>query len=188
MDDQGVSGRQLAEMLEVTEAAVRKARKTGRIKPKSNGLYDPDECREAWGKSTDPASTKVRTSVSTQVRTKADDKVRTPVASVDDAREAVSLIARVLQEEGGAAVGVVDFGAARTAETILKARERDLNIAQKRGELVPAAAVAKYVGEQFVKFKQAVQRIPARFSAQLAGELGCDPHQLDAVLSKTIAA
>lgn len=176
----GVSGRQLADIIGVSEAAVRKAAKAGRIKKLADGTYDPDEARRAWGKTTDPARSAVRV-----VREPANPA---PISTEDDAREAVSLITRILQEEGGIATGVVDFDAARTAETILKARERAINIETKQQRLVPADEVAKYVGNQFVKYRQAVQRIPARFSAQMAGEIGCDPHQLDAALSKVIAS
>lgn len=84
------------------------------------------------------------------------------VSTEDDAREAVSLIARVLREEGGAPIGVLGFDDARTAETILKARERALNIEAKQKRLIPADQVATYVGRCFVEYRQAMVTIRAR--------------------------
>ena len=108
----GISGRQLATHIGVSEAAVRKAAKAGRIKKLDDGTYDLEAASAAWGRSTDPATSKVRT-----VREPANPVV---VSTEDDAREAVSLIARVLREEGGAQIGVLGFDDARTAETIFE--------------------------------------------------------------------
>ena len=150
----GISGRQLATHIGVTEAAVRKAAKAGRIKKLDDGTYDLEAASAAWGRSTDPATSKVRT-----VREPANPVV---VSTEDDAREAVSLIARVLREEGGAPIGVLGFDDARTAETILKARERAPKIEAKQKRLIPADQVATYVGRCFVEYRQAMVTIRAR--------------------------
>jgi len=175
----GISGRQLAKELGLSEAAVRKAARAGRIKPLADGSFDADACRQAWGKATDPARTKVREP--------AHQGTRTPVRTAEEAEAAVALIARVLTAEGITYSGEVDYNAARTADTILKAYERDLKIAQRRRELVPIASVKEHVGRSFIGLRQAIQRIPSRHVPAIAAELGCDPAALDAALTKAIA-
>lgn len=61
------------------------------------------------------------------------------VTTSDDAREAVRLIEQVLAEEGAPLAGPIDYPAARLAETILKARDKALRIAERRKILVPLA-------------------------------------------------
>ena len=52
---QGISGRQLADLLKVSEGAVRKAVEKGRIKRLPNGRFDPVACAAAWKANTDPS-------------------------------------------------------------------------------------------------------------------------------------
>nr|USU31103.1 hypothetical protein NG677_17395 [Methylobacterium sp. OTU13CASTA1] len=176
-----MSRRKCAELLEVSEGAVRKAISAGRIPVEADGTIDPDKARAAWAKGTDPARTKVRTGTR--------GTRPTPVRTEDDARAAVGLIIRVLRGEGSGLddTAEVDFGMARTADTILKAYERDLSMAQKRKELVPLAKVKDHVERAFIGLRQAVQRLPSRHVAAMAAELQCDPAALDAALSKVIA-
>ncbi|CAN0342174.1 unnamed protein product, partial [Phaeothamnion confervicola] len=73
--------------------------------------------RKRWARSTDPVRAKVRTEARTTPPT---------VRTEQDAVDAITLIRRVLTEEGADSTSTIDFGMARTAETILKAREREL--------------------------------------------------------------
>lgn len=179
-----LSGRGLATALGVDEGAVRKAVKAGRIAKGDDGKFDLDACRQAWTKSTDPARSKV-------VRTDADRAdylgPKAVVRTEADAHAAIALIARVLKAEGAEA-GEIDYNAARTADTILKAYERDLKMAQRRKELVPAAETAKHFASSFTGYRQAIQRLPSRHVPQMAAELGVDPGALERLLDKAIAA
>lgn len=171
----GVSRREFARRVGVGESAVRKAIDAGRIELLPDGTIDPNRAAKSWARQTDPARSKVRTK-STAVRTE------------QDAADAVTLIRRILSEEGAESTGQIDFGMARIAETILKARERELKMAQRRKELVPLERVREHVSRAFIGFRQAVQRLPSRHVAAIAAELGCDAGALDAALSKAIAA
>ncbi|ACL57447.1 hypothetical protein [Methylobacterium nodulans] len=170
----GVSARQLAKVLGVTEGAVRKALKANRIKRLPNGLIDPEAVREAWQGSTDPARTKVRTEPQT-VRTRGTHpraEVRTPA----EAREAVSLIARVLAEEGVEdADGGIDFGKARTAELILKARQRSLDQAEQQGRLIERTAAEAAFFDAARENRDAWLAWPARIAIEAADEIQVDP-------------
>ena len=180
---QGVSARELGRLLGVSDTAVRKAAKARRIPQHTDGTFDADACRSAWAGSTDPARTKVREPANQKPQTGTQPAVRT----VDDAKAAVALIAEVLRQEG-VAPGGIDFNATRMADTILKARERDLKIAQRRKELVPLAEQTKHVDKMFIAFRQAWQRMPSRHVPEMAARLSCDPALLDELMSKAIAA
>jgi hypothetical protein len=162
---------------------VRKAIKAGRIKELPDGTIDLEAARKAWAASTDPARTKVREPANPSSQ-------QVVVRTEDEARAAVGLIIKVLRSEGSSIEedAEVDFGMARTADTILKAYERDLKMAQRRKELVPLAKVQQHVEKAFIGFRQVVQRLPTRHVAAIAAEVGCDPAALDAALSKAIAA
>ena len=183
----GVSGRKLAALLGVSDAAVRKAVKAKRIQALADGTFDPEACRRAWWKGTDPARARV-CEPANQGCEPANPEVRTPtVRTEDDAKAAVALIARVLRAEGATA-DEIGFGEARTADTILKAYERELKIAQRRKELVPLGRVREHVEKAFIGIRQAIQRLPSRHVAAIAAELGCEAAALDAALTKAIAA
>ena len=169
----GVSRRELARRIGVGESAVRKAIEAGRIELLPDGTIDPDRAAKSWARQTDPARSKVRTK-STAVRTE------------QDATDAVTLIRRILSEEGADSSGEIDFGMARIAETILKARERELKMAQRRKELVPLDRVREHVSRAFMGYRQAMQRLPSRHAAAIAAELGCDPARLEAAMAKAI--
>ncbi len=116
----GVSRRGFAKLAGVSEMAVRKAIKAGRITLSADGKIDPGSALEQWERGTDPARTHVRT-----------DKRPTKSAAVrteQDAADAITLIRRILAEEGADSSGEIDFGMARIAETNLKARERELKV------------------------------------------------------------
>lgn len=107
---------QLAEIIGVSEAAVRKAFKAGRIPRRSDRKYDVAACLDAWGKRTDPGRTKVRVpNPSNQRRTLADISLATAMAmkprSRFDAGFAAGLVAATYRIGATTALIAADFGA-----------------------------------------------------------------------------
>lgn len=187
----GASGRAAAAALGISEGALRKAVKSGRANKLPDGTFDIETLKSELKSNTDPARTKVRTKPeSTQTGTQPvqRDSTQPSVTTEAEARDAVSLVRRILREEGADSTGTIDFDMARIAETILKSHERELKMAQRRKELVPLAAVKGHVERAFIGLRQAIQRLPSRHVASIAAEIGCDPSLLDAALSKAIAA
>jgi hypothetical protein len=177
----GISTRAFARLIDVDESAVRKAKKEGRVRTLPDGTIDPEQAKKAWLANTDPARTRVRTQP--EVRTKVRSQVRTEA----EASAAVGLIRNVLRAEGHAgADGAIDYADARTADTILKAHERDLKMARLRKEQVPIKHVRPHIEKCFHGYKQAVLRIPDRFAAEMAAELCCDETQLRNSLGRVI--
>jgi hypothetical protein len=76
-----VTAKQLAGLLGVTEGAVRKAFRSGRIPRNQDKSYDVAACIAAWGRRTDPGRTRVRVPIpETQPRTLADIALATASA------------------------------------------------------------------------------------------------------------
>ncbi len=111
-------------------------------------------------------------------------EIKTPAAAAD----AVALIKGVLRDEGVETDGTVDYGLARTAELILRARDRALKIAERRKELVPLDPVRRHAFETFVRFRRAIQAMPSRHVPEMAAKLECDPGKLQAELDRMIHA
>lgn len=180
---EGVSQRELARILGVSEGAVRKAIKAKRISVLPGGRLDPLAAREGWGASTDPVRTKVHTTPS--VRTGGTQRAA-EVSTEAEARQAISLVARVLAEEDVEASGPVDFVKAWTAELTLKARQRSLDQAKEEGSLVNrAAAEAAFLAEARA-IRDAWIAWPARIAVELADELGIEARRLTTALDREV--
>jgi biotin operon repressor len=119
------SNRELARQLGVSETAIRKAEKTGRIKKEPDGSWDLAKVKAAWGSNTDEAQQRGRMK---------------PVSEA-----AVGAVRDTLKEQGEAvAAGAMTYMQARTANEVLKAQERRLKLQQIKGEVVDRAkAVAQ---------------------------------------------
>lgn len=70
------------------------------------------------------------------------------------------------------------FLEARTANEVLKSRERKLRVAKLKGSLVARATVEAQVSEFVARFKSAALAFPARNGPLLAGEFGLDEHAI----------
>ena len=189
----GVSLSELARQLGRAKSGLHKLAKAKQIPQLGDGTFDVEAVRKALETNLDPArkagqkpvhETVHRSPVGERTLPVNGPAVRTP----GDAAEAVALIAQILREEGVEADGAVDYNAARTAETILKARERHLKILQRRKELVPLVQQQKHTSDAIVAIRQIWQRMPSRHGAAMAAELGVSATDLDRVLSRAIAA
>jgi hypothetical protein len=167
----GISLGELSRRLKRDKGGLSRLAKKGRIPRNSDGSYDLDAVVAALKSNTDPARAKPLP-----------DGVDGPatVNTPDQAREAIALIAQILSEEGQ--TGLSGFDAARTAETILKVRERDLNLAKKRGELVDSRRATELIFAKARAERDVWLQWPARVGALMAAELKLDPHQMETVL------
>lgn len=187
---EGLSLSALARRLGRAKSGLHKLARAGQIPTLADGSFDEGEVRAALERNLDPARRSPVHRSPAGVNGERERSTRPapvpPVSTEGDARAAVELIRRVLSEEGADSAGVIDFSMTRTAESILKVRERDLKIAERRKELVPLTAVKAHVGKAFIGYRQAIQRLPSRFAAQMAADVGCETTALDAALSRAI--
>jgi hypothetical protein len=175
------SNRELARQLRVSETAVRRAEKAGRIKREPDGSWDPAKVKAAWSDNTDPAQQRGARSAGSGGRKAA----RRAVKPVPEA--AVGAVRETLREHGEPiAAGAMTFMQARTANEVLKAQERRLRLQQMKGELVDRAKAVAQVFRLAREERDASVNWPARVAAMIAAELEVDAHKLHTVLDRRV--
>jgi hypothetical protein len=136
------SNRELARQLGVSETAVRRAEKAGRIRREADGAWDPAKVKSAWSDNTDQAQQRPARGGRPAAKRRALKPV--PEAALGAVRD-------TLREHGEPIVAgpgqAMTFMQARTANEVLKAQERRLRLQRMKGELVDRAkAVAQRWG------------------------------------------
>jgi hypothetical protein len=173
------SNRELARQLGVSETAVRRAEKAGRIKREPDGSWDPARVKAAWSDNTDSAQQRPKPSAGERKGSRARMK---PVPNV-----ALGAVRDTLREHGEPVTsGSMTFMQARTANEVLKAQERRLRLQQMKGELVDRAKAVAQVFRLAREERDAWVNWPARVAAVMAAELEVDPHQLHTVLDRHV--
>ena len=202
----GLSRRAYAKHRGVSEKAVRKAIETGRILVEPDGSIDVLKADQAWEHNTDPARKKAAKQGADPVRTSGEgphprrsappaQSAEAPGAAepgsppdIHDAREAVTLIRRVLLEEGRTVdmEKSISFDDVRVADGIMKIRRAAIELQKDNRELLPRAQVVGHIEEAFANFRKELLGLPPRVGAQMAAEIGCDVAVLDRVLTRVI--
>ena len=175
------SNRKLADQLGVTETAVRRAEKAGRIRREADGAWDLAKVKAAWAGNTDPAQQRREPSAGNGSRRAARSAVKpVPEAALGAVRDA-------LREHGKPiAAGAMTFMQARTANEVLKAQERRLRLQRMKGELVDRAKAVAQVFRLARDERDAWVNWPARVAAMMAAEIGVDAHELHTVLERHV--
>jgi len=164
------SNRELARHIGVSETAVRRAEKAGRIRREADGSWDLGRVQAAWSSNTDRA----------QQRRQHGAMKPVPEAAVGAVRE-------TLREHGEpVSAGGMTFMQARTANEVLKAQERRLRLQQMKGELVDRAKAVAQVFKLARDERDAWVNWPARVAAMIAAELEVDAHKLHTVLERQV--
>jgi hypothetical protein len=173
------SNRELARQLGVSETAVRRAEKAGRIKREPNGSWDPARVKAAWSDNTDSAQQRPNPSAGERKGSRARMK---PVPEA-----ALGAVRDTLREHGEPiAAGAMTFMQARTANEVLKAQERRLRLQQMKGELVDRAKAVAQVFRLAREERDAWVNWPARVAAMIGAELEVDTHKLHTVLERHV--
>jgi hypothetical protein len=164
------SNRALARQIGVSETAVRRAEKAGRIKREPDGAWALAKVKAAWSSNTDRA----------QQRRQYGAMKPVPEAAVGAVRE-------TLREHGEPiAAGAMTFMQARTANEVLKAQERRVRLQRMKGELVDRAKAVAQVFRLARDERDAWVNWPARVAAMMAAELEVDAHKLHSVLERHV--
>jgi hypothetical protein len=176
--DRTASNRGLARRLGVSETAVRRAEKAGRIGREADGSWDLPKVRAAWAGNTDPAQQRpVRSNSSTGGR-----RTFKPVPEA-----ALGAVRDTLREHGEpVSAGGMTFIQARTANEVLKAQERRVRLQRMKGELVDRAKAVAQVFRLARDERDAWVNWPARVAAVIAAELEVDAHKLHTVLERQV--
>jgi hypothetical protein len=176
-----ISNRGLARQLGVSETAVRRAERAGRIGREPDGAWDLAKVKAAWVGNTDAAQQRAEPSAGDATRRVA----RSAVKPVPEA--ALGAVRDTLREHGEpVATGAMTFMQARTANEVLKAQERRVRLQRMKGELVDRAKAVAQVFRLARDERDAWVNWPARVAAMIAAELGVDPHQAHTVLERHV--
>ncbi|WP_028452956.1 hypothetical protein [Chitinilyticum aquatile] len=162
----GISIRAYARERGVSDAAVRKAIKAGRITPEPDGTIDPARANREWAHNTDQAQQR------SSVRAVPNEALSTVRDTVSDASAGLSGGTTLLQ--------------ARTANEVLKAQTGKVRLARLKGELVDRAQAVAHVFKLARAERDAWLNWPSRVSAQMAAELLVDPHTLHITLERAV--
>jgi hypothetical protein len=169
------SNRGLARHIGVSETAVRRAEKAGRIKREPDGGWDVARVKAAWASNTDEAQQRLKPG--------AGERSGRPARMKPVPEAAVGAVRDTLREHGEpVSAGGMTFMQARTANEVLKAQERRLRLQQMKGELVNRAKAVAQVFRLARDERDAWVNWPARVAAMVAAELEVDTHQLHTVL------
>ena len=156
----GISIRAYARQRGVSDAAVRKAIKAGRVTPLADGTIDAARADRQWAGNTD------------QVKQR-------PVAN-----EAIQAVRETVAD--ASSTGGTTFLQARTANEVLKAQTSKVRLAKLKSEVVDRAQAIAHVYKLARTERDAWLNWPARVSAQLAAEMNVDSHALHVAMEREV--
>ncbi len=160
----GLSIRAYARHRGVSDTAVHKAIRTGRITPEADGTIDPQRADRDWAKNSDtPREGTARRAETVPVKEPASEPV-TPAFHT----------------------GGTSLLQARTVNEVVKAQTNKVRLAQLKGDLVDRSQAIAQVFKLARAERDAWLNWPARISAQLASQLGVDAHMLHVALEAAV--
>ena len=183
----GMSRRQYAAHRGVSHTAVGKAIATGRISVEADNTIDPVKADKQWDAQTDPAKQRGPNALAMGAATAAGTARAAATKPVP--RAAIEAVSNTLREAGAepeptAGGGEVSFLRARMANEVLKAQTAKVKLAKMKEELVDRARTTSMIFDLARRERDAWQNWPPRVAANMAAELGVDPHEMEQVLNK----
>jgi hypothetical protein len=169
----GISIRAYARHRGVTDTAVHKAIRTGRITPEADGSIDPAKADAEWSRNS--------------AQPRAGTQARAPRVAVP---ETVDMGRETGRDTGAAALpaGGASLLQARTVNEVVKAQTNKVRLARLKGELVERSQVVAHVFKLARDERDAWLNWPARVSAQMAATLAVDPHEMHLALEAAVRA
>jgi hypothetical protein len=195
----GVTQAQFARMMGVSDVAVLKAVRSGRITKGDDGLIDPDTAARDWvenrrhGGSTPPIRPQA---IAIAAASRAAQPPKPPPAPPvppqpkPEARPTIQTAQRPAPQrpappsdepaEGPTMVRL------QKAELGLKLEERKLRLDREKGRLIDRAKAVAMVRRLAQEERDAILNWPGRVAAVLAAELGADPHKVQTMLERSL--
>ena len=169
----GISIRAYGRHRGVSDTAVHKAIKAGRISTLLDGTIDAEAADAQWDLNTDQAQQR-----------KAKTTKRTKTKAVPQA--AVTAVEETLKESSNEQSGGTTYMQARTANEVLKAQTNRLKLQQLKKELVDRSKALSHVFRLARSERDAWVGWPARVSAQMAADLEVDAHKMHVTLENYV--
>ena len=177
----GLSIRAYARHRGVTDTAVHKAIRSGRINALADGTIDPDQADAQWERNTSSPKT------GTQRPT---IKVKVPEFDGDVGGERSGAGAANNTSSGGGGAGSGTGGTsllqARTVNEVVKAQTNKVRLARLKGELIDRPQAIAHVFKLARSERDAWLNWPARVSAQMAAKLEIDAHTMHVALENAV--
>ena len=159
----GLSIRAYARHRGVSDTAVHKAIRAGRITPEADGSVDADRADREWAKNTD-----------------------TPKAGTAHRAETVAPKESVEPPAPILAAAGTSLLQARTVNEVVKAQTNKVRLARLKGDLVDRSQAIAHVYRLARTERDAWLNWPARISAQMAAKLEIDAHALHVALEASV--
>jgi len=182
----GLSIRAYARRRGVTDTAVHKAIRSGRIQALSDGTIDPDQADAQWERNTSaPKSGTKQPTV----------KVKVPEADGDVGGSGERSGAGAAINTGGSGGGVggnvggtggTSLLQARTVNEVVKAQTNKVRLARLKGELIDRPQAIAHVFKLARSERDAWLNWPARVSSQMAAKLEIDAHTMHVALENAV--
>jgi hypothetical protein len=174
----GISIRAYARARGVSDTAVRKAIKAGRITAEADGTIDSAKVDAQWVSNTDQALQRKAVPMQEPQPVQAPQKTY--------ARPAVERVVEPASPNGVPGSGGTSLLQARTANEVLKAQTNKVRLARMKGELVERSQAMAHVFRMARTERDAWLNWPARVSAQMAATLKLEPHVLHVALEALV--
>lgn len=171
----GLSIRAYARHRGVTDTAVHKAIRSGRINALADGTIDPDQADAQWTRNTSAPKT------GTQRPTV---KVKVPEVDGDGGGERGGAGATSNTSSSGG--GGTSLLQARTVNEVVKAQTNKVRLARLKGELIDRSQAIAHVFKLARSERDAWLNWPARVSAQMAAKLEIDAHTMHVALENAV--
>ena len=162
----GLSIRAYARHRGVSDTAVHKAIRAGRITTEPDGTIDPDRADREWARNSEEPRNGTRKPA-----------VKVAVPQAEDAGPG---------PPPANAGGGTSLLQARTVNEVVKAQTNKVRLARLKGELVDRPQAIAHVFKLARTERDAWLNWPARISAQLAARLGADPHAMHVALENAV--
>ena len=177
----GLSIRAYARHRGVSHVAVKKAIDTGRITALPDGTIDPDSADAQWAQNTlQPRKAAVPEAASAPEASIKATRSAPPPRQPPPERETADAAVPPLSTGGTSLLQ------ARTVNEVLKAKLKQVELAEKKEELVDRAKAVAQVFKLARIERDAWLNWPARISGQMASQLGVDPHTMHVALEAAV--
>ena len=171
----GLSIRAYARHRGVTDTAVHKAIRSGRINALSDGTIDPDQADAQWERNTSSPKTGTQRPA-----------VKVKVPEVDGEGGGDRGGAGAANNTGSGGGGGTSLLQARTVNEVVKAQTNKVRLARLKGELIDRPQAIAHVFKLARSERDAWLNWPARVSAQMAAKLELDAHTMHVALENAV--
>ena len=180
----GISIRAYARHRGVTDTAVHKAIRSGRVTPEADGTIDADQADAQWERNTSAPKTGTQRPVVKVKVPEIDGPVRNSAATNGASGATGGMGATGSANVGGS--GGTSLLQARTVNEVVKAQTNKVRLARLKGELVDRPQAIAHVFKLARSERDAWLNWPARVSAQMAAKLEIDAHTMHVSLESAV--